>query len=282
MAVKRTNEAVDELDLDEWEDEYGDDQELDGDGDDEDFSYESLSASEKKRYDKLKKQIEDSLVDQLSKGDTNSPVYKGMQRVVASKDNQLRQYQQALAGVIQKVQEQEAKGGEIEFLKEIVQDMLDDDSRKIFNDKYERFNEKQKGSRTEQMLAALLQQQQQGQQQWPAYGQVEEDPQITQYRKEATNKLKAFAKRMGADPEKDELDFGDESEPLLSRMDKLAASIERAATQRDEQDVDSVRRRRPNPNTRTRNESAFKDSDSISGDVLEKASMALLRKMRQN
>lgn len=281
MAVKRTNEAVDELDLDEWEDEYGDDQELDGANDDEDFSYESLSTSEKKRYDKLKKQIEDSLVDQLSKGDTNSPVYKGMQRVVASKDNQLRQYQQALAGVIQRVQEQEVKGGEIEFLKEIVQDMLDDDSRKIFSEKYERFNEKQKGSRTEQMLAALLQQQQ-GQQQWPAYGQVEEDPQITQYRKEATNKLKAFAKRMGADPEKDELDFGDESEPLLSRMDKLAASIERAATQRDEQDVDSVRRRRPNPNTRTRNESAFKDSDSISGDVLEKASMALLRKMRQN
>jgi hypothetical protein len=280
VATKRTSEDGDMFDSD-WEDDIDDDEELDGEDDDNSFDYDSLSASEKKRYDKMRKAIEDSVVDTLSKGDTNSEVYKGMQRVVAKRDQELQQYRQALAGVIQQVQSQTEKGGEVDFLKEVVMDMLDDDSKKEFETRFERFNEKRNGTRTEQMLQALLQQQ--GQQQYPAYGQTEDDPQIVQYRKEATKKLEAFARKMGVDPEKDGLDFGDESEALLSRMDKLAASIDRATRERDEKDTASVRRRGTQPNTRTRNESAFRDSDSNYGtDVLERASNALLAKMRKN
>lgn len=273
MPNSRTSE---DNDLDLWEDDDIDDEELNDD--DDEFDYESLSASEKKRYNKIKQQVEDSVVKALSEGDTESPVYKGMQKVVARKDRELQQYQQALAGVIQQVQQQGERGEEVEFLREIVKDMLDDDSRKVFEDKFERFNEKRKGSKQEQLLQALLNQQ--GQQQIPAYGRNEEDPQITQYRKEATNKLKAFAKRMGADPEKDNLDFGDEDEALLVRMDKLAASIERVTSEREERELSGVRRRGNQPNTRTRNDQGSRDSEFEYGrSILEKGSNALLKKM---
>lgn len=279
MATKRTNESEDMFNS--WEDDFDDDQELDNGGDDEEeFDYESLNAREKKRYDKIRETVENSVVEALAKGDTNSPVYKGMQRVVNQKDRELLQYRQALAGVIQEVQAQKETGGDVEFLKEIVKDMLDDDSKRVFDEKFERFSEKQKGTKTEQMLAALLQQREQ--QPYPMYGQEQEDPQITQLRKEATQRLKGFAKKMGVDPEKETLDFGDENEPLITRMDKLAASIERVTSDRDERDIDSVRRRGNQPNTRTRNDSAVRDVDSYSGrDVLERANLALLQKMRK-
>lgn len=283
MATKRTSESEDLFDS-EWEDDFDNDEELDNgeSGDDGEFDYESLTPSEKKRYDKIRKQVEDSVIDTLAKGDTNSPIYKGMQRVVSQKDRELQQYRQALAGVMQQVQMQEERGGDVEFLKEIVKDMLDDDSRKVFEDKFERFNEKRKGTKTEQMLATLLQQQQGQQQPYPMYGQEEEDPQITKYRKEATQRLMAFAKKMGADPERDDLDFGDENEALLVRMDKLAASVERSIANRDERDVDSVRRRGSQPNTRTRNGAAFKDVDPEYGrDILERGTNALIQKMRK-
>jgi hypothetical protein len=282
VATNRTSED-DNLFDSEWEDDYDNELEPSNDnsGDDGEFDYDSLSASEKKRYDKMRKSIEDSLVDELSKGDTNSPVYKGMQRVVSQKDRELQQYRQALAGVIQQVQAQEEKGGDVDFLKEIVKDMLDDDSKRVFDEKFERFTEKRKGTKTEQMLAALLQQQQGQQQQYPMYGQEQEDPQIAQYRKEATKRLQAFAKKMGVDPEKDGLDFGDENDALLVRMDKLAASIERVSKEKDEQEIQGVRRRGTQPNTRTRGEPAVKDvgDDSVSN-ILERGSMALLQKMR--
>lgn len=280
---KRTSEDEDEFDLD-WEDDFEDDEELDGDenDNDEEFDYNSLTSAEKRRYDKMKETIEASVVDALAKGDQSSPIYKGMQKVVNRKDQELAQYRQALAGVIQEVQTQKEQGGEIEFLKEIVRDMLDDESKKQFEDRFERFNEKRKGTKTEQMLSALLQQQQQKEQNYPAYGQEEEDPQIIQYRKEATKKLQSFAKKMGVDPEKDGLDFGDESEALLTRMDKLAASIERVSAERDERDVASVRRRGNQPSTRTRNDSAIGNAGPMYGEaLLEKGTRAMLEKMRK-
>ena len=280
---KRTNEDEESFDLD-WEDDFEDDEELDNDENDnnEEFDYNSLTSAEKRRYDKMKETIETSVVEALSKGDQDSPIYKGMQKVVSRKDQELAQYRQALAGVIQEVQNQREQGGELEFLKDIVRDMLDDESKKQFEDRFERFNEKRKGTKTEQLLGQLLQQQQQKEQTYPAYGQTEDDPQIVQYRKEATKKLQSFAKKMGVDPEKDGLDFGDESEALLTRMDKLAASIERVSAERDERDVASVRRRGSQPITRTRNDSAIANSGSVYGEaLLEKGSRAMLEKMRK-
>ncbi len=280
---KRTNEDEDLFDQD-WENDFEDDEELgDNEGNnEEEFDYNSLTPAEKRRYDKMKETIEASVVEALAKGDQSSPIYKGMQKVVSRKDQELAQYRQALAGVIQEVQAQKEQGGEIEFLKDIVKDMLDDESKKQFEDRFERFNEKRKGNRTEQLLSALLQQQQQKEHNYPAYGQEEEDPQITQYRKEATKKLHAFARKMGVDPEKDGLDFGDESEALLTRMDKLAASIERVSVEKDERDVASVRRRGNQPATRTRNDPAIIDAGAMYGEaLLEKGTRAMLEKMRK-
>lgn len=276
---ERTSESDDLFDSWDEEEDYTDDEGQDG-GDDEEFDYDSLSPAEKKRYDKLRKQIEDSVVETLAKGDTDSPIYKGLQRVVSKKDREIEQQRQALAAVIQELNLQKDRTDEVSFLKDIVKDMLDDDSKKAFDERFGKFQNEKKMSQQEQLLRALLQQ---GQQQtYPAYGNTyEEDPGLQQLRKQATEKLKSFAKRMGADPEKDPVDLGDESEPLVVRMDKLQASIERILAEKDEREVDSVRRRGPQPNTRTRNSPKIPGESSLGEDLLSRGTEALLRKMRQ-
>lgn len=279
MAVKeRTDER--EEDDDEFEDFFSDDEELDGED-------EEVLDSQATR-DKIRKEIEDSIVEELAKGDTNSRVYKGLQGVVNKKDAEakrlaaeLSETRNALAGLIQKVNGDQS-AGQTEFLTEIIQDLLDDDSKKLYKDKLDRFNASRKQKNTEDMLQQILSREQQQRFNVPMYGrdQEAEDVQIAQYRKDATVKLKAMAKKMGVDPEAEGLDFGDEDEALLVRLDKLASSVEKVSTSQEDKDLADVKRRTTAPNTRTRQESSG-GARNTGARLLERGSQKMIEQMRK-
>ena len=279
MAVKqRTDERED--DNDDFEDFFSDDEELDGEDE------EVLSPEELRKQ--LRKEVEDAIVDELAKGDTNSRVYKGLQKVVNEKDTkakrleaELLETRNALAGLIQRVNG-DRDAGQTEFLTEVIKELLDDDSKKMFNDKLERFNASKKQKATENMLESLLSREQQQRFNVPMYGrdQEAEDAQIAQYRKDATVKLKIMAKKMGVDPDSEDLDYGDEDEALLVRIDKLQASVEKASPSQDEKDLADVKRRTTAPNTRTRQESSG-GARSAGARLLERGSQKMIEQMRK-
>lgn len=279
--AKGTSEREDDFEDDWSDDDFSDDQEQD-DGNDEEFNVDKLSTSERKKYDKMRQTIEDSLVEAISNGDTKSGVYKGLQKVLAKRDRELAETRNALAGVMGRVGTVEEKGGDVEFLTGVLKEMLDDDSKKVFEDKFNQFQSSKKANKNEQMLNHLLQQ---GQQRGgiPQYGNMnpEEDDQITQYKKEATKKLQEFAKKMGADPKGGKLDFGDEDEPLLVRMNKLSASIERVNDE-DDEDIEKVRRKTSRPDTRTKRDPGGRDDDdSIVNNILSRGTQSMVSKMRK-
>lgn len=277
MANNRTSEREDEFE-DEWaDDDFSDDEELDK-GSDE-FRVEDLTPSERKKYEKMRAEIENSLVEAIAKGDTKSGVYKGLQKVLAKRDVQVAQLSNALAEVYNKIGTVEEKGGDVEFLTSVLREMLDDDSKKVFEDKFSQFQSSKKATKNEQLLQQLLQGQQRGS--IPQYGSSEEDETITKYKQEATKKLKEFAKKMGADPESGKLDFGDEDEPLLTRMNKLSASIERANAE-DDESTDRVRRKGSRPETRTRRDPGGRDEDEYNiDDILSRGSQKMVELMRK-
>lgn len=280
MAKEGTNESEDfEYD----EDYFGNDEELD-DGDDEEFDVTKLSKSERKRFEKLKSEVEESVVKAIAAGDTNSEVYKGIQRVLARRDRELAETRMALASVIKEVQGVSDIGDNLEFVQNIMKDMLDDDSKKVYDERYSKHKSEKENRQQRALLESLLSGQGQPNfnPQYIPYGNIpqEEDPQIREYRKQATTKLKAFAKKMGVDPDNDDLDFGSEDDALLVRMDKLAASIERAKAQ-DDDEIDRVRSRGGSrPQTRTRNEPANPGRD-IATDILSRGSARMIEQMRK-
>ena len=285
--AKRTDERDDLLDLYEEEDDWdSDDSELNnGSDNDVEFSYDNLSTSEKKRYDKMKSDIENAVVEAIASGDPNSGAYKGIQRVLAKRDRELAETRAALAQVLGSVSRLEDKGQDMDFITNIVKDMLDEDGKKVYEDRYQKHRSDKKMTQQEQLLQALLMQSQ-GQPQFnpqvPMYGQMEEDPQIKEYRKQATTKLKAFAKNMGVDPNSQGLDYGDEDEALLTRMDKLAASVERVKNEQDDEEIDRVRRKSNVTQTRTRNEPVTKNDNYYPRDLLSRGTQKMVEQMRKN
>jgi hypothetical protein len=280
LATKRTSEEEDVFEED-WDDDFSNDEELDDNSDDAEFDYTSLSTSERKRYDKMKAEIENSLVETIAKGETDTPIYKGLQKVLAKRDRQLAETQQALQGLMSKAGMVDETNSDVGFLANIFKEMLDEDGRKVFDERLNQYATQKRAARNEQTLQTLLKQQNGQEQQIPMYGRNEEDDKITEYKRQATKRLQEFAKRMGADPTEGKLDFGDEDEPLLVRMDKLSASIERVNAQADE-DTDKVRRKGPRPDTRTRRDPGGKDVEDISYNILERGSQEMISRMRKN
>lgn len=248
MANRRTNER-DEID-DEFEDFLSDDEELDNEEEDDDeFNYEALSPSEKKKYDKMRTDIETRIVSQIAKGDTASDIYKGLQRVVSKKDSEIVQLRNILQGFSTRLGATEGIGTDVEFLREIVEEMLDDDGRKVFKSRLESHKQKKEQKDTKDLLSSILSGTTPSSYGAPNYGQ--EDETIKQYRKEATTKLRNFVKRAGLDPDESGLDYGDEEEPLLERMSKLESSIDKVKDNKDDEDISKARRKVTPPKSRT-------------------------------
>lgn len=285
MARKRTSEdeLIDDSDL-FGEDYSFDDEELNEDENDEEFEIEHLSPRERKKYEKMRESIENAVVNALAEGDSDGKFYKGLQRVLAKKDRELYETRDALGSLLQRFGIIEDKAQDLDFMKNIIKDMLDDESKEIFDNKYQGFKTKrEQEALAEQQRNFLYQQQMANQLGYQRYGtdDDESEAQIRQYRKQATEKLKAFAKKAGIDPNDKDLDYGTEDEPLLVRMDKLASSIEKISSEEDEE-IDYVRpRQRVKPSTRTRNESAGDDSVAVGRDLISKASAQMIEKMRK-
>lgn len=282
MPGERTNED-DVFNLDDWGDDDVNEEELEDDSEDTEFDTSKLSASERKRYEKMRQEVESSVIEALAKGDTKSPVYKGLQRVIASKDRDLAETRNALAAVINNVQQLNDKSADGEFLQNILKEMLDEDSKKVFEQKFNQHQQTKKQTQTEQMLQQLLRgQQQQFQPQVYPYGQPREevDEQLKQYRKDGEARLKAFVKRMRIDPDNPKLDYGDEEEPLVERMTKLNASIERLTDEQDEESIDRVRAKGTRPRTNTDSPGSRPKAEQ-GVRLLEQASASMLDKMRK-
>lgn len=273
----------DDLDLD-WDNDDDDDAELNDDGDDEEFDTDRLTAAERKRYEKMRSSIEDSLVEAISKGDTNSGVYKGLQRVLASRDRELAAARTALAAISEETRVNSEKVDEVDFLKDIILNILDDDSKKVFEDKYKQHQSNRKAQRNEALLQSLVNQGQQFNQGFSQNNSVPDE--IVQYRKEATKTLKNFAKKMGVDPDDKELDYGNEEDVLLDRMTKLQASIERINDDED-RDIQRIRRKGARPNTRSprdvgnRSDDDDDDYESIATNILNRGANQMVRRMRE-
>mgnify|MGYP001586053628 CR=1 FL=1 len=263
---------------DEW-DEFGN---LDGnsddsndDGDNDEFDVSKLTPVERKRYDKMKKDVESSIVEVLAKGDSNSDIYKGMQRALAQRDRELAEYKAKLANVDGRTGNVEDKAAEVDFLYSIVHDMLDSDGQRALEARKEQFTSTKSAKKNEALLKEILEQRT-APTHFP-YGQVEETAEQTQYRKDAETKLKNLAKMAGVDPTNKDLDMGDISEPLLTRIGKLESSIERLK----DKDISSVRENGNRTNTRTDTSSPRREAAIDAVSLLERGSLKMVEEARK-
>lgn len=279
MANNRTSESEFEDDL--FEDDFANDQELYSEDDDIEFDVKNLGSRERKKYEKMREDIENSVVNALAEGDPDGKFYKGLQRVLAKRDRELSETRSALASLLQRFGIVEDNAQDLEFMKNIVKDMLDEDSRPVMEERYKSFKTQKQQEAWMNQIQWQQQQAQQAQQMgYQRYGTEDDDEQIRQYRKQATEKLKAFARKAGIDPNDKELDYGTEDEPLLARMDKLANSIEKIS-QGDDEDIEDVRQRTPRAKTRTNNDTKLGGENNEYGrDLLSRGSAQMLNKMR--
>ena len=277
MPADRTDETDDIYAFDDDEDIYSDDTELDN------------SSNKENDFDKLKadlrKEVEESVIEAIANGDTNSGVYKGLQRVLARRDRELEQTRNVLADVVNRLQGADLEGSNIQFLESVLQDMLDDDGKKEFNNRKNNFVQQKENKARNQVIDAMLRGQMPAPSGVQLYGKgpsLEDDPTIAQYRKEATNSLKKIVEKAGIKVDAAGLDFGDENEPLVVRMGKLASSIERVKAAEEEEAVGSVRRKGNLPNTRQNSTPA--GARELSGRALVERGMAkqieMMRKLQ--
>lgn len=272
---------------DEW-DEFDDqdgsqnDSNDDTNNDNDEFDVEKLSPSERKRYEKMRKEIEDSIVEVLAKGDQNTGVYKGLQKVLANRDKETAAQRAEIQRLKAMLESTSDKTSDVDFALDTILDMLDEDGKRAFLARRDQHNSKKAATKNEALLKAILDERTnpQPQQNWYPYGQEQETPELEQYRKEADTKLRNFVKRMGVDPNSRDLDYGDIREPLLTRMGKLEASIERLADEKDKQTIDSVREK-PGTRVSTRtNTTAPRGKETDGASLLERAFATQVEKMR--
>lgn len=271
-----------DFDIDEWDDEELDDEDYDEDSEDDedDEQYSKL-------IERAKAEATEEIVKQLSSGDQSSPVYKGLQKVISRKDQEIAETRRALASLVEHVQKNQSNSSEVqgtvEFLMETFKDALKEEDREVLAERFERFKkdrtEKSRLDNMENFMKQVATMIQQGQQGYQADNDDDtEDDQFAELRKQATEELRGIAEESGFDPDDGDLDYGDPQEPLLERIRKLRASIAKAS-----REVDGVRRKKKFPRTR-------KDSESTSrlytpGDArrtLETLTSTWLKEMRKN
>lgn len=269
MATKdKGTDETEEFELDDEDDFFSDDDELD--------NYE---APEQFDPVKVRKEIEESIIEQLAKGDQSSPIYTGLQKVISKKDKELLETRTTLAGVIEYVRNlagnQANANTYVEFMREQFPNMLNEEDRKIYEDRLNRHVDKAKATYLEQQVQQMSRNQ--GQQQYPQQ-ESQGDDKIQQYRKEATEKLKEFAKNMGVDPDDPNLNYGNEEEPLLVRMNAFSQSIGVAKEKAVDKGLDSVRRREKRP---LAGAGSGTTGGRNGGDLLKNAALKMADQMRK-
>lgn len=198
---------------------------------------ESGNSEQDTKLQKLIAEAEKAIADSLATENPNSGIYKGLQRHLNKRDQKIAQLEAYIAQL-----ETGSKGDskEVEFLKTIIPQMLDPKDREVFNREREQFFEKSKNTDLESMVQTLLNQQRGAQ--YVQQNSGEEDPRLVEYRRQATQELNSLAEVMGIDPKDNRLDFGNEADPLATRISKLRESASKI--KKDDENISSVRRKK--------------------------------------
>lgn len=229
----------------------------------------------------LDKKIQE-LVDQLASEDTNSPVFKGMQRRLNERDRKIAEMQQQFAAAIQDAQGKANSAEEkATFGLETLLSSFDDETRKELETK---ISAKKNQTELEQMRTLLTAMargdikpgQQQQQQQQPDGESQAQLAEATRRRDEYIAKLKDLASITGVDPDDKRLDYGDKdmwnAGDIQDRFQKSLKAIVEA-----EKDVDGVRQKVKAPATRGGAPSAGKYTGMSAEDLLNEGAMMRLK-----
>ncbi|MEM4360514.1 MAG: hypothetical protein QXI19_06460 [Candidatus Caldarchaeum sp.] len=192
---------------------------------------------DKQIKERMNKYFEE-VAEAIARGDADTPLYKGLQRVISKKDreiNALKQQLQAYTSQIAVLQKQmELLGATSNALASSLYENLDDQSKSKLAQAI--------NSIREQALSAMAQQQQpvvssHGRQPPVYQEEQEEDGEDLEelFRKLETEFVegrKAFARKFGVDPNDKRLDYGSPGEPLTKRLAKFEESLEKILQER--------------------------------------------------
>lgn len=252
---------------------------------DEEYNFEDLFADDenseksskddeyRKLVEQAKKEAEEMVVEALVKGDTNSPIYKGLQKHLNARDKKIRELESALANAIQELQsKQMAASNEIEFLSKILPEMIDEKDREIFNNRRTTFMTEKKASALEEILK--------NRNQPPVYRQETEDDdfqeKVAEYIKMAEDQLREIAEISGVDPDDKRLNYGNKEEPLVRRLSAFKESI--SVIKKEDSEINSVREKKK-VMTRTRGDSA-NPNISYGDELISRGMKQILERMR--
>lgn len=320
MARKRS-EADDDFDLDDMDwglddedveedddvDEDDDDAEGDDDSDDaeavdnEDSDDEDGDGDDDAEADELYKKVSQKLVDELERGDTESGVYKGLQKVIGKKDTEINQLRQQLEAneqfqneVVEYIKNVRGDVDELSdmsnWASETLMGALNDEYREEAQRKYtERKGSRKAQSEFDSLKAEVerLRKEKEGGQQGAGRGQAQDapqrDPAIQARIKEFEDDRREAAKRAGIDPDDSRLDYGSQDEGLIERLKKFESSID-AISKTDakkKKKVDSVRGKGTKPRTRGSGGASASQSDEDFGlSRLDRAAAEIFKEMR--
>lgn len=224
----------------------------------------------------------DELVESIEKGDTNNKVYKGLQKVIGRKDSVITAQEAKLADAERRMREAEDHAVEVsegmQWLTETLLENLPEEQRNAAVTKLlAKQNEFLRNKRPAPAQAVPVPQGTQGM----TPEQVEAQQKIAQYKQQFLDSRKAAVVRAGLKPDDPLIDYGDENDTLLNRIDTFEASLEKAKEAAEKARIDKVSKKPPSTATRSGGGGVPK-LDSVSGpDRLTAGANARLEKLRK-
>lgn len=212
----------------------------------------------------IREEIEQDIIASLVDEDTESPIYKGMQRVVAGKDRELAETRREVAalkasgdtGMTQLQGQGDALEEEVNFLREKLVDALPEEEREkvrqdLLSRRMQRIEAENKELRESRNAPAP--QPGDGRGYEPPQGPSALETQLLDMQKEATKDLRSIAKDWGIDPDHELLEYGDETNlqvGTLQRSKGFMSSLKKAQTA-ESTGADGVRPKGEQTKTRT-------------------------------
>lgn len=294
MANNRQTES-DELEDENFDDEefeYYEDDETEDDDNEDDILDNPVY---KKLYSKAKEDAEKAVIEAISSEDTNTPVYKGLQKVVSKKDAEIAQHKrelaelrQALGEVVTHINTTNTKSAtsskQQEALVGIIEDMLEDeDSKKVFRSRMQQVNKESEMDDLKQQIANLSKLiANQGQRVNAPTQQVDDEPEEYKiYRQQFQEQLEGFAEEAGIDPKDKRLNYGDPKLSFLERAVELRKSIKEIKSSGDDETISRARRKVAPPKTLNERGTGAGSGEDTGRSLLERGALEMTKKMRK-
>ena len=229
---------------------------------------------------RIRKELEYELVQQLLEERTDNGVYKGIQRVASKKDREngsLRQENVQLSGELQELKRQFSEAMEMyNYTSGVLYNNLPDSERQRVSNEIAAINARKMQVQMEDMRRRL------------AAGQQVQQPERDEFqdalnsaRAEADEALRETVSQFGLDPNDKNLDFGDRDEAFATRLKKLNKSLVVRRKQLDAEDKEAVKPKVPVTPTRTGSGSGAGLPDPTGRTTLQRGSAAVLERVRQ-